>query len=171
MAYSSPRTWVAGAIVTAAQLNQEVRDNLNAAFPIGVDGWTAYTPTLVQSGAVTKTVTYARYQRVGRLIVAQVKLDCTGAGTANNAITIGFPVTGATVNNEVLGAGGVFDASAGIWYMGSVIATGAPATGNCVIISGSGTPSAALGQTGGVMTAALAAGDIVTVSITYEAAS
>lgn len=35
MAWSAPRTWVAGETLTAALLNQELRDNLNAAFPVG----------------------------------------------------------------------------------------------------------------------------------------
>jgi hypothetical protein len=30
MAWSAPRTWVTSEVVTAAQLNQEIRDNLNA---------------------------------------------------------------------------------------------------------------------------------------------
>ena len=35
MAWSAPRTWVASETLTAALLNQELRDNLNAAFPVG----------------------------------------------------------------------------------------------------------------------------------------
>jgi hypothetical protein len=33
MAWSSPRTWTTGEVVTAAHMNQEVRDNFLAAFP------------------------------------------------------------------------------------------------------------------------------------------
>lgn len=35
MAWSAPRTWTGGETLTAALLNQELRDNLNAAFPVG----------------------------------------------------------------------------------------------------------------------------------------
>ena len=35
MAWSAPRTWVAGETLTAALLNAELRDNLNAAAPVG----------------------------------------------------------------------------------------------------------------------------------------
>lgn len=41
VAWTDPRTWVAGETVTAALMNTHVRDNLKA---IG-DAWTAYTPT------------------------------------------------------------------------------------------------------------------------------
>ena len=33
MAWSAPRTWATSEVVTAAHMNQEVRDNLNAGFP------------------------------------------------------------------------------------------------------------------------------------------
>ena len=45
MAWTSPATWVAGAIPTAAWLNAQIRDNFKA---IG-DPWTAYTPTWTAS--------------------------------------------------------------------------------------------------------------------------
>ena len=45
MAWSDPRTWSTSEVVTAAHMNQEVRDNLNAAFPDQEDGNT-WSPTL-----------------------------------------------------------------------------------------------------------------------------
>ena len=33
MAWTAPKTWVASAILTAAELNVHLRDNLNATFP------------------------------------------------------------------------------------------------------------------------------------------
>lgn len=45
MAWSSPRTWTTGEVVTAAHMNQEIRDNLNALFPDGVTG-VSWSPTL-----------------------------------------------------------------------------------------------------------------------------
>jgi microcystin-dependent protein len=35
MAWSVPRTWVTGELVTSSQLNTELRDNLNAILPVG----------------------------------------------------------------------------------------------------------------------------------------
>lgn len=51
--------------------------------------WTSWTPTVTQSGAVTCTVTFARYQIVGEIVHLRVQLDITGTGTTANAITIG----------------------------------------------------------------------------------
>lgn len=47
MVWTNPATWSAGAVLTAAQLNQQVRDNLKA---IG-DAGTAYTPTWAGTGS------------------------------------------------------------------------------------------------------------------------
>ena len=35
MAWSTPKTWTPGELVTAAQLNEFIRDNMNAMFPVG----------------------------------------------------------------------------------------------------------------------------------------
>lgn len=35
MAWTAPRTWVAAETLTAALMNEQLRDNLNAAFPVG----------------------------------------------------------------------------------------------------------------------------------------
>lgn len=47
MAWSAPRTWVASETLTAALLNQELRDNLNAAFPVGSLHWFMQSETSV----------------------------------------------------------------------------------------------------------------------------
>ena len=47
MAWTTPSTWTAGAVLTAAQLNTQVKGNLDV---IG-GAWTAYTPTW--TGATT----------------------------------------------------------------------------------------------------------------------
>lgn len=39
MAWVAPRTWVAGETLTAALMNEQVRDNWNAAFPVGSLHW------------------------------------------------------------------------------------------------------------------------------------
>ena len=45
MAYSAPQTWTTSQVVTAADLNQDIRDNTNALFPDGATG-NAWSPTL-----------------------------------------------------------------------------------------------------------------------------
>lgn len=96
MPYTTPATWVAGAVLTAAQLNQQLRDNLLAAFALGVDAWTAYTPTNtnVTLGNGTQV---ARYQRIGRLIAVNYDLLWGSTTAYAGSISIGLPVpAGAT---------------------------------------------------------------------------
>lgn len=100
-------TFSAGQYPTAAALNTA----LTAAFPVGIDAWTAYVPTLTQSVTVTKT-TSASYIKIGRLVVALMQLGITGTGTAANVITMGLPVA-APGGGFMAGIGGVIDQSAG----------------------------------------------------------
>lgn len=48
-----------------------------------------WTPTITQLGAVTITVNYARYIRLGDLVVVNINVETTAAGTTGNAIVIG----------------------------------------------------------------------------------
>lgn len=62
MAYSSPRTWSTGETVTSAHMNQEVRDNLLAIVPDGVDA-DAWSPGLAATTTgATVSVTGLQYQ-------------------------------------------------------------------------------------------------------------
>lgn len=128
--------------------------------------WSTYTPTLTQSGAVTKTVTYARYQRIGRMVTAEFLLSITGTGTAANAVSIGLPFTAAQAANMAAGSGYIFDTSAGVTFGGiAMLAT----TSTVVLQPTSADAAGALGVS--VFAAALASGDSVSGSITYEAAA
>jgi len=86
---------------------------------INLGAWTVHTPTLSQPGAITKTVNYSSYIRVGRLIVWSFDISVTGTGTAANRILLSYPVqpAGATVALQP-GAGTLYDASAGTEYIG-----------------------------------------------------
>jgi len=75
--------------------------------------WTAYTPVLTQSGAVTKTVVYARYFKLGRLVTVSMLMTITGTGTANATITVSLPFTAVQAGNMTVGAGHVYNASGG----------------------------------------------------------
>jgi hypothetical protein len=168
MAYTAPSTWVAGNVLTAAQLNQQLRDNLLAAFPLGVDAWAAWTPTLTQSGAVAVTVTRGRYQRIGRTIHAQCLLTCTGTGTAANLVLVGSLPAPVANNgaNIIVGHGKILDLSGpNLNYKGLVETNGAGTS--VYLIGANDTSGAGLGVAG--FTAALAAGDLVVLNLTYEA--
>ncbi len=130
------------------------------------DAWTAYTPTLTQSATVTKTVSYAKYQRTGRMITVQCDLSVTGAGTAANAVRIGLPFAAAYASNIVCGSGNIFDASAVTDFAGIArIATTTTVELTPCSTDGAGNLGAR------VFTAALASPDSVQLFVTYEAAT
>lgn len=152
-------TWPAddittGILVTADMLNQFA------------GAWTDFTPTLTQSATVTKTVTYARYVQVGRLVVAQIRLSVTGAGTAANTVVFGLPVAASANNGRPWGSGEIFDTSSGLLYHGVVISL---STTTVAIRSTTATAAGNLGSAG--FTAALASGDDIGYSVMYESAS
>lgn len=102
----TPRTWTAGETVTAALMNSDVRDPLAAL----AGAWTSYTPTLAQGGTgnISKTVTYAKYIRVGKFVVCQWRLSATGTGTAGASITASLPFQAAQ-SSLTIGSGAYSD--------------------------------------------------------------
>lgn len=125
--------------------------------------WTSYTPSLQQGGNVSKTVTYARYIKLGRLVVAEVYLQITGSGSSSTAIEVGLPATAA---QSIVSTGTfrVYDASV------STNRTGIAVLANTGEVSGlMDNVTDYMGAAG--FTAALASGDSVIVNVTYEAAS
>lgn len=123
MAWSTPATWTAGAVLTAAQLNAQLRDNLNAVFPLGPPdaAWTPYTPTNTNI-TVGNGAQVAKYTRVGRLVTVSYDLlwGSTTAFTGN--IRIGVPVaaaaTGVWTASAVLLDASVNDFPGGVYLMG-----------------------------------------------------
>lgn len=129
--------------------------------------WTAYTPTLTQSGTVTATVGHAVWARWGRLIVVNVNLTVTGTGTGANAVTVTLPVTAAR-SGTTNGTGHIFDSSANTVYTANVIT---PTTSTVQFYAQGVNVSTAPLLGSFSFTAALAANDVVTFQAIYEAAS
>ncbi len=150
--------FTAGTVLTAAALDAAFA----TPFPVGIDAWTPFTPTLTQGATPTTTVNYAAYTRVGNWITANYALAVTGAGTAANVILVGLPVPAVGATFLPLGHGAVFDSSAGLMYSGTVILN----TGTTGKIT---SYNAANYLGAGGMTAALASGDLIAVSLNYEA--
>lgn len=69
--------------------------------------WTGFTPTLTQSGAVSKTVDYAEYVQLGKLVVGNVRLTCTGSGTLGTSVLAGLPVAATATTGGILAPGTV----------------------------------------------------------------
>jgi hypothetical protein len=99
--------WTAGTtsgqVLTAATLNT-----------IGAV-WVDYTPTLTQSATVTKTINHARYCQIQKLIVVEIFLTCTSAGTAGNGVRVGLPIASKNSGAQ-LGSGLIYDASTNTMY-------------------------------------------------------
>lgn len=125
-----------------------------------------WTPTVTQSGSVGVTVTHARYSRIGRLIVANCQLTCTGTGTSSNPVTVSLPVTAAVGSNIAIGSGYIYDASVTTNYAGVAVAS---STTVAALVATSADSTSFLGQS--VFTAALTTSDQINLAISYEAAS
>jgi hypothetical protein len=99
--------WTAGTtsgqVLTAATLN-----TIGA---VTVD----YTPTLTQGVTVTKTVVQARYFQIQKLIIGQVLLNVTSAGTASSVVAVGLPISARAVNS-MAAFGYIYDANTNVMY-------------------------------------------------------
>jgi hypothetical protein len=123
--------------------------------------WTSWTPTCTQSGSVAVTNTRSRYARYGRMIVATFNLEATAAGSAGNGVIISLPVTAASVSS-IQGVGYILDGGTG-YYVG--VWTAYSTTAVQLIAH------AQTGAVGGTPSFALASGDFISGTITYEASS
>lgn len=96
--------------------------------------WTDWTPTMTQSGAVTLTVNYARYLKVGTQVIVWVKVSPTSSGTTNNPIIIAsvpaaIAPTQQGTGTHVVGTFNFLDASPAGYYGGAVFARSASTLG------------------------------------------
>ncbi|WP_455360028.1 hypothetical protein [Streptomyces sp. SYSU K21746] len=118
----TPRTWVVGETVTAALMNQEVRDQFNSMFA----AWTSYTPswTAVTTNPVVGNGTITgRYMKFGRTCHVQIDL-VTGSSTTygSGAYSMSLPFTAASVGQRA----GLAHAFLSQRYLGqTLVSTGA----------------------------------------------
>lgn len=115
MAWTAPRTWVAGETVTAALLNTHLRDNLKA---LG-DPWATWTPALTATTTNptlgTGSSATGRYVSVGKTTIAQFRIifGTSGVVVGSGTYLISLPVApAASVSNQLVGIGQCVDASA-----------------------------------------------------------
>lgn len=125
--------------------------------------WSTYAATVNQGGgALPATTEYARYKLRGRTVELAVSLALTGAGVAGSAIKVVLPQP--SIGFRQLGSATIYDASAGPMYWTGALWWSAASVAEIRL---SGFTGAAGTATGG-MTAALAAGDIVSFVAVYE---
>ena len=151
---ANPFPFVAGDVLTAAELNA-----------IG-EAWISYTPAISQGVGITKTVDYAKYTQVNKIVVVSVALNCTSAGTASNTILITLPVasvSAAGAFGQTFGAGGFYDLSTTQQYNLSAQLAGTTIIG----LYGNGSGGSLFGQFPAIT---VASGDRIFFNAVYEAA-
>lgn len=109
MAFTTPRTWVAGEKPTAATMNTHIRDNLDALSGV----WTSYTPTIVGTASPTLSCQYAK---VNKIVTVEFSITLTAVVTAN--LSMSLPSTAGTAVNTALGSVEMLDVSAGVERLG-----------------------------------------------------
>jgi hypothetical protein len=166
MAWTDPKTWLPNLVLTAAELNQYVRDNLKA---IG-DPWQAYTPTWSASGtapALGNGALLGRYMQAGKLVHFRITLTMgatTTYGTGQWRFTL--PVAPASSARQsfvldCLDTGAASWTGSAAWISSlSALACSAPAT----------TAGAADRTVGPTVPFTWGSGDQLTIVGTYEAA-
>lgn len=112
MAWTSPRTWVAGEKPSASTLNTHIRDNLAA---IG-DAWTSYTPT-VGNWTVNNGTLAAALMQAGKLTTFRIKLTLGTTTVVSGSPTFTLPVN-ATAARTVNGLVMMWDDSATSYFGG-----------------------------------------------------
>jgi len=109
----TPRTWVVGEVVTAALLNQEVRDQFNSMFA----AWTTFTSSWTSSGtapAIGNGTINGRYMKFGRNILCEIHTtmgSTTTYGSGNYSWSLPVQAASGGIaqigNAQLLGSGGV----------------------------------------------------------------
>lgn len=171
MAYTTPRTWVTGELVTAALLNAHLRDNLNAALPVGVDAWPTWTPTLTNLTLGNGTV-ISKYMKVGRLVTWRFRftLGTTSAVGTSPQWTLPVPVASdySDSGQEIMGSAVFRDAGVAAYNGQVYIQNTAASRVNVSRIGGSGSADVNVTATAPFT---WGSGDMITAMGHYEAAS
>ena len=160
----APRTWVVGEVVSAALLNQEIRDQFNSMF----SAWTTYTPSWTASTnpSLGNGTINGRYMKIGRIVIAEVTLfpgSTTTYGSGSWAFSL--PVTSATKSTTGLVMARMFDTSTSANYCG-VGQIGSNDTAARFIAPSSGTNNVA-----STSPFTWASGDECRITMVYEASS
>ncbi len=89
VAWTAPRTWVAGETVTAAMLNAQLRDNFKAI----TDPWTTYTPTISNGWTLGDGTITGSYIQIGNTVHFRIEW-AVGSGTkhATNGPILSLPL-------------------------------------------------------------------------------
>jgi hypothetical protein len=111
----TPRTWVVGEVVTAAELNSELRDQMAEIAAPGV----SYTPIWSGLTALGSSTAHGRVLKVGHKVSTTFDLQFgTSSTLGTGTITVTLPYTASASSNNNLGWHGLgrfVDGAAGSW--------------------------------------------------------
>ncbi|WP_330265335.1 hypothetical protein [Streptomyces griseorubiginosus] len=162
----TPRTWVVGEVVSAALMNQEIRDQFNSMF----SAWTAYTPTwtasttnpVLNDGTLT-----GRYMKIGRTVIGETTLTA-GSSTTFGSGAWSFSLPAAAAAAGFSGLGSARMVSTDTWHGQVSINSGASTFQVTFPTSSTNTRSANASQG---TPATLASGNTIRAWFCYESAS
>lgn len=163
---STPRTWVAAEVVTAAEMNAEVRDAIT-----GIEAaWTSYTPawTATTTNPVLGNGTIiGKYRQINKTIQFYVQITMGSTTTfGSGAFLIALPVTEQSILWTFDGIARDLSATQNFPITGLDLTPGSP--GSVQIACDPVTAGATLRSVSGTTPMAWAVGDILFVSGTYE---
>ena len=163
MAWTSPRTWIAGEVLSAALLNTHLRDNLSMLSTL-MAARTTFAPSLAQSASLTTSTLTAEYTQVNKEVIGQVFAVFSSAGSAAAQVTANLPVSPRRNSSPfTVGKFTFYDVSATTYYSGSVAFLASGSTVRFITNAAVDTFGIAPGVT-------VASGDILAFEFSYEAA-
>jgi hypothetical protein len=128
--------------------------------------WESYTPTIAQGATLTKTVGYAKYTQVNKLVICHVTCTITSAGTPGSTLNVTLPIAAAYTDAPYFGCNGsatFYDASTATPYVLGIHSGGSSYVTFVGIAVG--------GNYFGAIPAITAAnGDVISLIVSYEAA-
>lgn len=136
MTWTTPRTWIAGEIVTAALMNAQIRDNMLSIVysPISVEDQTdllAYTSTTFTAGSPVCGTTFTAPDSGKILLTVSGHVECN---TATEAAYISFEVrSGGTIGVGTVTTTAITDNGVGA---GAGAGTGRASGSNRLLITG-----------------------------------
>lgn len=158
MAWTTPRDWTDGELVTEALLDTHLRDNL-----LALTTWTSYSPTWAATGG-TPTIgngtLEGEYIEAGNLCHVRIRMvmgsTTSISGTSVWNFALPFTSVGAAAGSVL-----IYDATASLQVGGATVQSGASVT--FPVVQGSGLVGASIPMT-------WATGDYMQMSITYKVA-
>jgi len=161
----TPRTWVVGEVVSAATMNQEIRDQINSM----LDPWTSYTPawTATTDPVLGNGTILGRYMKIGRTVTATVFLTCGSTTTyGSGAWNFSLPTAAASAGLSYLGSARM--TSTDTWH--GQVSINSSATTFQVTFPSSSTNTRSANASQGTP-ATLAATHTIRATVTYQSAT